>query len=159
MLRTLLHRTGVLRSGVLRSAGLATTVARRTISSSTLHTRSVYPLLTATTTTRSWPRHASSLMQQRLAIGVRRFTEDNSAAGSEASRPPKALKTMMAMFTCNRCQTRDQYAFSRDSYQKGIVIVRCSGCKNLHLIAGMSESPIRGTAVAVVAVAAALYTL
>ena len=42
---------------------------------------------------------------------------------------------MMAVFTCNRCETREQYIFSKTSYERGIVIVRCPGCENLHLVA------------------------
>lgn len=39
------------------------------------------------------------------------------------------------VFTCGSCNTRSVKAFSRNSYEKGIVIVRCPGCNKQHLIA------------------------
>ena len=39
------------------------------------------------------------------------------------------------VFTCKSCDTRAVKQFSRDSYEKGIVIVTCPGCQNKHLIA------------------------
>jgi mitochondrial protein import protein ZIM17 len=38
-------------------------------------------------------------------------------------------------FTCNKCQTRAGRTFSKDSYTKGVVLIRCEGCNNLHLVA------------------------
>uniref|UniRef100_A0A1B6BWW1 DNL-type domain-containing protein n=1 Tax=Clastoptera arizonana TaxID=38151 RepID=A0A1B6BWW1_9HEMI len=39
------------------------------------------------------------------------------------------------VFTCKKCNTRNDKLVSKLSYKKGIVIVRCDGCDNLHLIA------------------------
>ena len=41
------------------------------------------------------------------------------------------------MYTCavNGCDTKQARTFSKTSYQKGVVLVRCEGCNNLHLIA------------------------
>ncbi|KAI0085750.1 DNL zinc finger-domain-containing protein, partial [Irpex rosettiformis] len=33
------------------------------------------------------------------------------------------------------CNTRSSHEFTRRSYETGIVIVQCPGCKNRHLIA------------------------
>ncbi|KAJ8463576.1 hypothetical protein ONZ51_g10172 [Trametes cubensis] len=40
-------------------------------------------------------------------------------------------------FTCTveACHTRSTHQFTRRSYERGIVIVQCPGCKNRHLIA------------------------
>ncbi|KAK9078417.1 hypothetical protein SSX86_002474 [Deinandra increscens subsp. villosa] len=39
------------------------------------------------------------------------------------------------MFTCKVCETRSLKTISRESYEKGVVVVRCGGCDNHHLIA------------------------
>ncbi|CAL5056501.1 unnamed protein product [Urochloa decumbens] len=39
------------------------------------------------------------------------------------------------VFTCKVCETRSMKMASRDSYNNGVVVARCGGCNNLHLIA------------------------
>ncbi|KAL5801755.1 hypothetical protein ACOSQ3_033387 [Xanthoceras sorbifolium] len=39
------------------------------------------------------------------------------------------------IFTCKVCETRSVKTASRESYEKGVVVARCGGCNNLHLIA------------------------
>lgn len=39
------------------------------------------------------------------------------------------------IFTCKVCQTRSVKTVCRESYEKGVVVARCGGCNNLHLIA------------------------
>ncbi|CAL0299694.1 unnamed protein product [Lupinus luteus] len=39
------------------------------------------------------------------------------------------------VFTCKVCETRSVKAACRESYEKGVVVARCEGCNNLHLIA------------------------
>lgn len=41
----------------------------------------------------------------------------------------------MMVFTCKVCETRSMKMASRESYENGVVVVRCGGCDNLHLIA------------------------
>lgn len=43
----------------------------------------------------------------------------------------------MMMYTCavEGCGTKQARTFSKQSYEKGVVLVRCEGCNNLHLIA------------------------
>ena len=53
-------------------------------------------------------------------------------------RPPKVAKQLlMMMYTCavEGCGTKQARTFSKQSYEKGVVLVRCEGCNNLHLIA------------------------
>ena len=41
------------------------------------------------------------------------------------------------MYTCDHkgCNTKQARTFSKDSYYFGVVLVRCDGCNNLHLVA------------------------
>lgn len=38
-------------------------------------------------------------------------------------------------FTCGKCETKQARTFSKDSYDKGVVMLRCGGCDSLHLVA------------------------
>jgi len=44
---------------------------------------------------------------------------------------------LMMMYTCavEGCGTKQARTFSKDSYNLGVVLLRCEGCNNLHLIA------------------------
>ena len=44
-------------------------------------------------------------------------------------------RKLAIVFTCTKCETRAAKQFSEQSYQNGVVIVRCPGCESLHLIA------------------------
>ena len=42
---------------------------------------------------------------------------------------------MMIMYTCGVCSTKQARTFSKRSYERGVIIIRCESCDNLHLIA------------------------
>ncbi|KAH9500764.1 hypothetical protein Btru_076405 [Bulinus truncatus] len=47
-----------------------------------------------------------------------------------------SFKPRLAIFyKCKVCGTRNNHTFEKQSYLEGIVIVRCAGCENDHLIA------------------------
>jgi protein import protein ZIM17 len=39
------------------------------------------------------------------------------------------------IFTCKVCDTRSMKMASKESYENGVVVARCGGCNNLHLMA------------------------
>ena len=54
----------------------------------------------------------------------------------ETASPLGKLEGRMYMeYTCKVCRQRSSNQFSRQAYHRGMVLVRCSGCQNLHLIA------------------------
>lgn len=44
-------------------------------------------------------------------------------------------RKIKVMFTCKKCNFRNGKIISKLAYEKGVVIIRCDGCKNNHLIA------------------------
>ncbi|KAK1415661.1 hypothetical protein QVD17_31446 [Tagetes erecta] len=60
-------------------------------------------------------------------------TEVTFSAKSELKISPRHDLAMM--FTCKVCETRSVKTVSRECYDKGVVVARCGGCNNYHLIA------------------------
>lgn len=58
-----------------------------------------------------------------------------SSSSTTATPPPKLEGRYLLAFTCKRCQHQQQKHLSKQAYHHGVVIVRCDGCSNLHLIA------------------------
>ncbi|XP_052674024.1 DNL-type zinc finger protein-like [Crassostrea angulata] len=69
-------------------------------------------------------------------VSNRWMSTDNSNSDSNSTTPLGKLKQIMAIqFTCKVCDRRNSKTFSRTAYTKGIVIIKCDGCENNHLIA------------------------
>jgi len=60
-----------------------------------------------------------------------------AAAQPHARREPpsKSAKDLYMAFTCGKCDTRAVKGFTRQAYEKGLVIVTCPGCEVKHLVA------------------------
>lgn len=39
------------------------------------------------------------------------------------------------MFTCGKCEAKQIKSFTKNAYHKGVVLVRCVSCDNIHLVA------------------------
>ncbi|KAJ8759101.1 hypothetical protein K2173_004107 [Erythroxylum novogranatense] len=62
---------------------------------------------------------------------------DNSSVKLSATSNLKTSSRhdLAMIFTCKVCETRSVKTVCRQSYEKGVVVARCGGCNNLHLIA------------------------
>lgn len=58
-------------------------------------------------------------------------TDNTTVAGTGVAIEGK----FQIVFTCKVCQTRCTKQFSKTAYYRGVVLVKCPGCSNLHLIA------------------------
>ncbi|CAL5209197.1 unnamed protein product [Lathyrus oleraceus] len=64
------------------------------------------------------------------------ITENSSIKFSANSSLKTSSRHDLAMiFTCKVCETRSIKTVCRESYEKGVVVARCGGCNNLHLLA------------------------
>lgn len=65
--------------------------------------------------------------------------ETGARGGSGFSRAkqerPEQFPQMQAVFTCNRCETRQSKVFTRMAYEQGVVVVKCTGCGVQHILA------------------------
>ncbi|KAK9785864.1 hypothetical protein WJX73_006029 [Symbiochloris irregularis] len=56
-----------------------------------------------------------------------------AAPAAPVSQPRQ--KELAAVFTCGVCDARVAKTFSKNAYEKGVVLVKCPSCSNLHVMA------------------------
>ncbi|CAF2156019.1 unnamed protein product [Rotaria magnacalcarata] len=72
---------------------------------------------------------------------LRKFSSQSDDKISQSKIPlaninkAEESKRMGIQFTCKVCNHKLQKTFTRQSYEQGVVIIRCDSCSNLHLIA------------------------
>ncbi|KAI5740552.1 hypothetical protein M8J76_004963 [Diaphorina citri] len=64
-----------------------------------------------------------------------KFYTRNSNPGNPEPIQIKLEHKLKLAYTCKVCGTRNSHLISKHSYEKGVVIVKCEGCSNNHLIA------------------------
>jgi mitochondrial protein import protein ZIM17 len=60
---------------------------------------------------------------------------DSSTLSIPGTRTTNSGRMQAIVYTCNICETRSMKQFTHAAYTHGVVLVRCPGCQNLHLIA------------------------
>ncbi|RLN96433.1 hypothetical protein BBJ28_00002964 [Nothophytophthora sp. Chile5] len=72
------------------------------------------------------------------------MSEATSTASSESDSPDEysgapgvesSGEKFVMVYTCSVCETRSAKTISQHAYYHGVVLVRCPGCENLHLVA------------------------
>lgn len=100
--------------------------------------------------TLSEPKKQAVVDEERLEPGSSKADSNSANVVASPSRKENSnnvtynalsnLKTssrhdLAMIFTCKVCETRSVKTVCRESYEKGVVVARCGGCNNLHLIA------------------------
>lgn len=62
-------------------------------------------------------------------------TEQEGLTNLPGTGGKSGQKQLAIVFTCTKCNTRSAKQFTEQAYRNGVVLVRCPGCQNLHLIA------------------------
>lgn len=126
---------------------LVSVARRRNTSDAIRRLHSVYQLneyIVSKTSISSPQQHIGHLCSVASLPGVKPSKGNNSVSSvirshngctSRIRWSSSSSSHMVIMYTCGKCNSRSAKSFSKQSYEKGVVIVTCPGCHAKHLIA------------------------
>lgn len=86
---------------------------------------------------RSWRLFGSSRNDgdKPTSVGIVNNFQEHDKSDNCRDLDQKVSRKLQIIFTCKVCSTRNSKTISKVAYEKGVVIIRCEGCSNNHLIA------------------------
>ena len=79
----------------------------------------------------------SDLFKRRYSDSIDKKSSEDTTSKLDFNTIPGVKsggEKLIIMYTCKVCETRSARKISKHSYQRGVVVVKCACCNNMHLI-------------------------